>query len=175
MENSYGIFLTIELARCMGLIDPKLEYDLTWETGKGLYYQYEGGEFDNNDESEYDCIHKFLKNMILHGKILEELEELGLTVSGKPISKTAFKKLGGVHQYNSGKKMLNVIFFYKNSKELLYGFYPTFKGETKADCINSAYERLTGLVGGDMVYVNEDYIQRGNSGIPIAYRNIYIR
>ena len=122
MQNSYGIFLTIELARCMGIIDPKLEYDLTWETGEGLYYQYEGSEFDNNDESEYDCIHKFLQNKMLHCKILEELETLGLTVNGKPITKTAFKKLGGVHQYNSGKKMLNVIFFYKN----FYYFFSIF-------------------------------------------------
>lgn len=60
--NGYSIFLMVELARCFGLIEPKLEYDRTWEMGKDLYEQFEDSKFNDENESEYQCIHNFLEN-----------------------------------------------------------------------------------------------------------------
>lgn len=63
--NGYGIFLMIELARCLNLIDKELEYDLTWEQGRGLYDEFEGSAFDDENKGEYECITNFLKSKIV--------------------------------------------------------------------------------------------------------------
>jgi len=60
MKNGYGIFLMIELARCKGIIDEELEYDLTWENGTGLFNEFQGGKFDRADQPLYECIEEFL-------------------------------------------------------------------------------------------------------------------
>ncbi len=62
MKNGYSIFLMIELARCVGIIDKELEYDLTWEHGCGLHADFEKSTFDNGGKSEYDSMLEFLKN-----------------------------------------------------------------------------------------------------------------
>jgi hypothetical protein len=79
MGNGYEIFLMIELARCVGLIDKKLEYDLTWNKGCELYQEFETSEFNDTHKPEYDCMVNFLKSKkhIWELKIINEhgLEE----------------------------------------------------------------------------------------------------
>lgn len=62
--NPYSIFLMIELARVIGVIDPELEYDLTWESGTKLYEEFNLTPFSNFDEPEYECIVEFLNDKI---------------------------------------------------------------------------------------------------------------
>lgn len=61
-QNAYPIFLMIELARVLGVIDTKLEYDLIWDRGTELYNEFSGHQFDDENESLYDCIILFLNN-----------------------------------------------------------------------------------------------------------------
>ncbi len=62
--DGYGIFLMIELARLIGLIDQNLEYDLTWEMGQNLYKDYSVSKFNDTYEPEYECMTKYLKNKV---------------------------------------------------------------------------------------------------------------
>lgn len=62
MKTGYAVFLMIELARCVGIIDKELEYDLTWETGCGLLTEFEASTFDDANKGQYDCMLEFLKN-----------------------------------------------------------------------------------------------------------------
>ena len=108
----------------------------------------------------------------VHQQIISDWITLGLIVNGKPISKTAFKKLASVHQY--GNNNLRIIFFYIHPKELMYGFYPPIRG-TKAKNLDSAYDRFVKTFEGWMDYIDNAVIQRGNSGIPIGYGDIYMK
>lgn len=58
--NPYGIFLMVELARGHNIIDPELEYDLTWEKAQSLFSDYMKSEFNDEEKSEYDCINEYL-------------------------------------------------------------------------------------------------------------------
>jgi hypothetical protein len=62
--DGYGIFLMIELARLAGLIDPNLEYDLTWVMGQNLYTDYSASKFNDTYEPEYERMTKYLKNKV---------------------------------------------------------------------------------------------------------------
>ena len=57
----YSTFLMIELARCANVIDPKLEYDLTWEQGQALQSEFEESKYDDSDKDEYECIQEWLE------------------------------------------------------------------------------------------------------------------
>lgn len=107
--------------------------------------------------------------------VKEEWEMLGLTINGKAISKTAFKKKAneGHHKYG---KSLHIFFFYTHPKKLLYGFYPSFNGN-KADALNDAYINYVNVVDGhtdglDYQHGCTPLVQRGNSGIPISFEDI---
>jgi len=60
--NGYNIFLMIELARAYNIIDPKLEYDTTWEIGEKLYSQFEASTHNDENLGEYECIENFLQD-----------------------------------------------------------------------------------------------------------------
>ncbi len=62
--NGYEIYLMIELAKCHGLIEKDLEYDLAWDEGNKLYVEFTKSEFNIDTESEYDCIEKFLNKKV---------------------------------------------------------------------------------------------------------------
>ena len=117
------------------------------------------------DEASFNQLFEYL-----HDKILIEFKTIGLVgENNKPLSKTAFKKLSDVHQYGRGKNMLNVTYFFTHPKECIYGFYPRYRGDSKAKCLENAYKMYLDLLSGDMEEVDCNGIQRGNSGIPIGY------
>lgn len=60
--NGYSIYLMIQLAQELNLIEKELEYDLAWEQGTGLHQEFVGGEFDDSNKPEYECILEFLKS-----------------------------------------------------------------------------------------------------------------
>lgn len=104
-----------------------------------------------------------------------EWEILGLTINGEAITKTAFKKKAneGHHQYGNRREKLHVFFFYTHPKELMYGFYPSFKGN-KTDALNDAYQNYKNILDGHIEALDDPYgcdalVQRGNSGIPISF------
>jgi hypothetical protein len=70
--DGYGIFLMIELARLIGLIDQNLEYDLTWEMGENLYKDYSVSKFNDTYAPEYECIRKYLKNKVKKDLVLSK-------------------------------------------------------------------------------------------------------
>ena len=63
------------------------------------------------------------------------------------------------------------IHFIGEPNKLMIGFYPPI-GETKAENIKTAYKMLVDLVDGAMHHYDNDFIQFGNSGIPISYKDI---
>lgn len=111
-----------------------------------------------------------------HDVILRDFKTLGiLGENNEPISKSLFNNQASVHQYGKGKDKLSIVFFYIHPKELLYGFYPVFKGETKASIVNSAYRSYIEIIEGNMGTIDDNDVQRGNSGIPLSYRDISFR
>lgn len=105
--------------------------------------------------------------------IKNEFKELGLIDSDdKPLTKKALKELISFHGY--GK--LRVGFIYKSPKELIYGFYGRYSGDTKAKFFNDLYcDYLNFVSDKDMTLFDNKIIQRGNCGIPICYNNLRFR
>ena len=100
-------------------------------------------------------------------------EFLGLTVNGKPVSKSKFKALADVHQYGYGKSMLNMVYFHGfNKDKILYGFYPLCKGDSKARCLKNAYSMFIDFLNGESDDFDCGDIQFGNRGIPIGYGDL---
>lgn len=62
--DGYNIFLMVELARGLNVIDRKLEYDLTWKKAQDLYIDFEGSDYNDSDKGEYECIEDFLENEV---------------------------------------------------------------------------------------------------------------
>ncbi|MFA5790607.1 MAG: hypothetical protein WC976_06075 [Caldisericia bacterium] len=60
--SGYGTFLMVELARVIGIIPKKLEYDLTWEKGKKLLAEFLKSKYNKPGKSLYECIEEFLNN-----------------------------------------------------------------------------------------------------------------
>ncbi len=62
--DGYSIFLMVELARALNVIDQKLEYDTTWERGQELYAEFQKSEYNDMEKAEYECIEDFLENEV---------------------------------------------------------------------------------------------------------------
>jgi len=60
-DKAYSIYLMIELAKVHGVIPKELEYDLTYKQGEELYEAYEKSGFNDEEETEYQCIEDYLK------------------------------------------------------------------------------------------------------------------
>jgi len=60
--TGYQIFVMIELARIAGVIENGIEYDTTWDLGDALCKEFQGSEFDDDKEPEYECMEKFLSS-----------------------------------------------------------------------------------------------------------------
>lgn len=69
--NGYEVFLLIQLALQLGIIDSNNEYDLMYEEGIGLYAEFENSNFNVHYLGAYDCIVNFLNDkasLMLYGK-----------------------------------------------------------------------------------------------------------
>ena len=73
MENSYSQFLMCNLAIEHGVIDRNEGYDVIWGESGELLTEFEGSRFDEDSDSEYNCITKFL---IIKKKKLENKQRL---------------------------------------------------------------------------------------------------
>lgn len=60
--NGYNIFLMVEFARLHGIIDPQLEYDLTWEQGQKLYAEFEQSAFNVPSLDLGECFMQFIQS-----------------------------------------------------------------------------------------------------------------
>lgn len=106
-------------------------------------------------------------------KVKDDFEAIGLLVDGKPISKTKFNQLSDVHKYGRGQSMLNVVYF-NGENRLTYGFYPRYKGDSKAISLKTAYSMYIDLLNGESNDFECGNIQFGNCGIPISYGDLRI-
>jgi hypothetical protein len=112
----------------------------------------------------------------IHDVIIKEFKSLNLLKqNGDIISKSAFKELAKVLKYDKGKDCYNVVFFYIHPKELTYQFLPLFKGQSKAKALAHAYKMYIDLVKGNMNDFDCHEINRGSSGIPLSYSDIYFK
>ena len=117
----------------------------------------------------------FDDNFVLaYDVIINELTELGVIQNGKLVSKTKFKTLLDFHYYGSGKRK-NIISYLGQPKKLMYQFHNQFTGDNKTTCINYYYNNIKNILLGNMDCIDENDINRGNSGIPLSSRNIYFR
>lgn len=114
-----------------------------------------------------------------HNEIIQKFKQIGLVNDqGKPISFTAFKKLGDLHNYSSGRTTVARILFFGHAKENCFGFY--LHMTTKAEYLRESYNIFIDTVNGDMGWLIEDRLGLwglvwGNSGIPISYHKIYYK
>lgn len=110
----------------------------------------------------------------LHDRMIREFEAKELIKDGKPLSKTAFKERLSLHTYGRGKGKLFIGFF-GDKLNGIWAFYGSFRGDTKAEYFKDAYSRFLKVIDGEMDWVDNETIQRGNSGIPISYGDVYFR
>jgi hypothetical protein len=113
-----------------------------------------------NDELERDF-------ELVYDKVMRDWELIGLVVGGKAISKKAFTELVDVHQYGRQNQNNRIGFFSTHPKECLYGFYPMYN-ENKAKQLGNMYVMYLATIEGDMGYIDQEYIQFGNCGIPLT-------
>jgi hypothetical protein len=121
------------------------------------------------------CMDSFNNMFVnLHDVITEQWSNNGLLPNMKPLSKSKFAEVLDLHQYGKGKKKL-FIGFVGNKMDGLFAFQPLSSGETKAKFLAYAYKMYQDVLNGDMTDVDEELIQRGNSGVPITFGDIYFR
>ena len=58
--SGYETFLTHQLAVLTGIIDETEAYDIQWEQAEKLYKEFINSDFDDLNESQYDCLQEFL-------------------------------------------------------------------------------------------------------------------
>jgi len=106
---------------------------------------------------------------------LREFEQLGVIVNGKIISKTAFKEICHVNQYGrTSKSGFKMGYICTHPKELMYVFMPFFTGDTKAEAINCAYRSVRDVIEGNMQCVEDNYLQRANTGLPLSMGSSHV-
>jgi hypothetical protein len=110
----------------------------------------------------------------LHNRMMEEWSENGLLPNMKPLSKSAFINLIDIHTYGRGKNKL-FVGYVGNKQDGLWAFHPYFKGDTKARFINNAYAMYQDALNGKMDDIDDNMLQRGNSGYPLQYADIYFK
>lgn len=110
----------------------------------------------------------------LHDRMLREFEQKELIKNGKPISKTEFKERMDIHTYGKGRGKLFIGFF-GHKMTGIWAFYGSFRGDTKAQFLKDAYNHFIKSIEGEMDFIDGELIQRGNSGIPLSYGDIYFR
>ena len=113
----------------------------------------------------------------LHDRLLRDFKTFGIVgETNEPISKTMFTMLANHshHKYGKGQRALHV-FFFGNKMDGMIGFYPSFSGDTKAQCLKEAYENYKNILDGCIDSVDEDIVQRGNGGVPLSYADLYYK
>lgn len=111
-------------------------------------------------------------------RLKDNMEKIGLTKEGLPISKSQFKALGDFHTYGVGANKSLVLYF-GPPKENLFGFYIPFSIKNKKDALEEAYQVYKAFVTDTetrrpMSLFNFGYIQWGNSGIPNSLGDLRI-
>jgi hypothetical protein len=108
-------------------------------------------------------------------KVLNDWKTLGLIVNGKPISKTAFRRLLDVHTYK-GRKGSGVttsyIGYIMNGRDMIYQFFPEWVNSPKAHNISFMYQNYLDVCNGDVEAFDCRDIIFGNCGIPISYGEV---
>lgn len=107
----------------------------------------------------------------VHERMIRQFTDLGLIVNGKPVSKTKFVSLADIHTYGSGRNNYK-IWFFRNSREVIWGFYPMQGNKTQN--ANECYRYFTELVNGDMSSIDEGDVCFGNAGIPLQYGKLRV-
>ncbi len=110
----------------------------------------------------------------VYDRMIREWIENGLFPMCKPLSKKAFVELLDIHTYGRGQGKL-FIGFVGNKMDGLFAFQPLFSGDTKAKFINHCYKMYQDTLNEDMTHVDDELLQRGNSGIPLSFGDIYFR
>jgi hypothetical protein len=133
-------------------------------------------EMDNNDKlvfgelftkQEFDSLFE-----TAHERVLRDWQALNLLgKDNKPLSKAAFLKLADIHTYGIGKKALK-IWYFRNTRDCLYGFYPT-QGN-KVENLNECYEFYMDTIKGEMVHLDNEDIMFGNCGVPLVYGGLRV-
>ena len=121
------------------------------------------------DEKEFKELFVYL-----HDVIMDEWSEIGLLPHMKPLSKKAFSEVLDIHQYGKGQGKL-WIGFVGSRVNKLYAFQCLCSGDTKARFLGQAYEMYKSALNGDMDDFDDELLQRGNSGIPLSFGDIYFR
>jgi hypothetical protein len=157
------------ISKCGTRIEPNTQYRcIEISEGNQKEFLVYGIVFDENAFNQLF--------VYLYDVIINEFKSIGLvTENNKPISKSLFKNRASVHQYGKGRNMFNVLYFYTNPKECIYGFYPQFQGDNKGKCLENAYKMFLDLLNGEMEDVDCKDIQRGNCGIPLSYGDLRTR
>ena len=109
-----------------------------------------------------------------HDIIIEQWTNNGLLPMCKPLSKKAFSEVCDIHTYGRGKNKL-FIGFVGNKMDGLFAFQPLFRGDTKVKFLAHCYKMYQDTLNGNMEHVDDEMLQRGNSGIPLSFGDIYFR
>jgi len=120
------------------------------------------------DKREFDSLFmdaiEWVKN---HWKQIGLLGE-----NDKPISKTAFMKLADIHVYGYRRKNSMKIWYFRNDRNCIYGFYP-MSGTVKQNQLE-CYQWYLDILNGDYEPLDDKDVCFGNCGIPLSYSKLRI-
>jgi hypothetical protein len=70
INNGYGVF-------CIAmLLKDNRDNDVRWSSALKLYDKFIDSDFNDPEESEFDCINNFMTHLALNGFTYEQLSEL---------------------------------------------------------------------------------------------------
>ena len=110
----------------------------------------------------------------LYDLVTEQWSNNGLLPMMKPLSKAKFIDVLDVHTYGRGKNKL-FIGFVGDTLNGLFAFQPLFSGDSKSKYLTHAYKMYQDFLNGNMTDIDEEMIQRGNSGVPLSFGDIYFK
>jgi len=104
-----------------------------------------------------------------------KLQKLGiLNEDNEPILYSAFKNRASIHKYRAREGVLKIVFV-GHPKENLFGFYASFANDNDVNVMREAYKNLKLIASGKLEPHENDEVQWGNCGIPLAYGKLRTR
>jgi hypothetical protein len=121
------------------------------------------------DDDKFNDLFEFA-----HDRVIRDFQKIGILGSNlKPISKSLFAKLADIHTYGYGRKNVYHVWYFRNTRECIYGFYP-MQGNKKSQ-LNECYEYYLDLVNGNVESLDVCDVRFGNCGIPLVYDKLRIQ
>lgn len=103
-RNSYGIFVMHEQLKAKGLLEKQYNegLDIVWEYCISKYNDFQNSDFDSPESSEYDCISRYVQDLVTSNMREKQVELARIIVEKTGINIVTCGQCGDVvlHKIN---------------------------------------------------------------------------